>query len=148
MAGGAFDFDFDWNPSKMPLFGQFFQNPDEEAMKQKLAEASQLMAAYRPQMADAQNQSLQNQMSMYRPVNNAMAAMYGPSGTFDLEQGASPVMSPEMQQMAMDAQYEERGKGQKKGSKWGGIAGLALGGPFGALFGSGIGSTIGKRRDK
>lgn len=148
MAGGAFDFDFDWNPSKMPLFGQFFQNPDEEQMKRKMADAAMLLEAYRPMMADAQNQGLQQQMSLWRPANNAMAEMYGPGAAQDLGAATQQLGSNEMRTMGIAEPFQEAGKGQKRGSKIGGIAGLAVGGPFGALFGSGIGSTIGKRRDK
>lgn len=75
-----------WSAHKMPLLGQFFENPDETAMKQYMREAAGMYHEQRPLAAEAQMRGAQNSMSAWNPVNNAIGQMYGGSSMQDLSQ--------------------------------------------------------------
>jgi len=133
----------------MPVFGGFLGDPKADAMAAQMAKAAELQAAYRPMWQDAQNQSLNNQLAMYQPANNALGEMYGPGAQVDLQQAGQQVMDPAMQDLNLDPNDGRPGKNEKKRRTRGALAGFILtGGPFGAVAGAARGKEMGRRKDK
>lgn len=80
LSGGGFGgTGFDINMHQLPVIGNFFSNPVEEAKLQAMQQAGADTAAYRDQNNVARTNALNQQMGQFAPVNNALTAMYGSS---------------------------------------------------------------------
>lgn len=97
----------DWSPSDAPLFGQFFQNPNEEAKNAAMQRAAYNYALMRPEMAHAQLNAMRQQASLYQPINSALGEMYGPSAQMDINAALQNPMSERMMTMGMPQSPEE-----------------------------------------
>jgi hypothetical protein len=86
------------NFTQIPFIGPWLQNmglasnPYEDKLAADMQELQRLYAQYRPQMAEAKTQGLQQQLMAYQPVNKALSSMYGPEYQFDLQgMGQNPM---------------------------------------------------------
>lgn len=133
---------------KTPLFGQFFENPNETRLKQSMQEAGTIMQAYRPEMADARQQALQTQLNALAPANRALTEMYGPGAAMDLQ--APTLVSEGMLDLGTPRPYQTTGGREKMGRNIGGVAGALLTPDplFGGIAGSKVGGRVGKKRDR
>lgn len=128
---------------KMPLIGQWFENPDEQAKLKRMVQANQQIQAYRPQMADARLRAMQQQMGAYAPMNRALGQMYGPGAQLDMAGMTQQPMSPYMQQLGgMDPWDPSLGRYEQQR----GALGAFLGGPLGAFAGQAHGRKMDKKR--
>lgn len=86
----------DFGMHKMPVVGNFVQNPDELHKQEQLQRAGAAYNAYRPEAQQAQMNALRSTMAAYQPVNNALGQMYGPGAQMSGDVYAP--MSPSMMQ--------------------------------------------------
>ena len=76
----------DWLSNDLfPMVG-LGQSPEEQALISQMQQTSQDYQAYRPEIAQARMQGLQQSMSLMDPYNRAMASMYGPGAMPDYSQ--------------------------------------------------------------
>ena len=69
----------------LPMIG-IGQSPEEQQLIQQMQQTSQDYQAYRPELAQARMQGLQQTMSMMDPYNRAMESLYGPGAMPDYSQ--------------------------------------------------------------
>jgi len=100
----------DWGFYKMPLFGQFFENPKEQQMQKTQHAAAKAYQAYRPELRDAEMNSLRQQASLFAPVNGMLGQMYGPGAQFDLGQAIQDPMSERMTQVGAPVDIKQKKK--------------------------------------
>lgn len=89
-------FGLDLQAHKLPFVGGFFENPDEKFQRQQMHNMANAYGAYRPEAAQARMNALSNQFSLYQPVANTMASMYGPGAVPNTSQAMVNPMSPRM----------------------------------------------------
>lgn len=87
---------FDFGMNQLPFIGNFFDNPAEGRMTGQMHLAGQNYQAYRPEVAQARLNALNQQASMFRPVNAMLGQMYGPQAQMDMSAAAQNPMSPRM----------------------------------------------------
>ena len=83
--------DFQWN--QLPLIGNFAQDPAVDAKRNASHNLALSYHAYRPEAQDARMNALNNQMSMYAPVNAMLGQMYGEGAQFDMSQATQNPLS-------------------------------------------------------
>lgn len=98
---------FDFSMNQLPLVGNFFDNPNEGRMTQQMHQAGLNYQAYRPELANARLNALNQQASMFRPVHAMLGQMYGPQAQMDMTQAAQNPMSQRM--MGMGATSDAAG---------------------------------------
>jgi hypothetical protein len=64
---------------KVPLIGNFFQNPEETWKQAQSHVTGQVLGQYRPEMMEGMMGALARQAAAFQPVNNALLQSYGPS---------------------------------------------------------------------
>ena len=148
MGAGQEGSNINWAPYKAPLLGQFFDNPNEIAMKKRMLEGSEALAAYRPVQQQARMNALQQSMSLFNPVNSALGQMYGPGAQFDLNAASQNPLDPYANKIGQPNPWKEIGPKEAKGQKWGAALGTLLGPLVMTGIGQGIGGAIGRRRDR
>jgi hypothetical protein len=94
-----------WGPHKFPVIGSWFLNPKEEAKKQAMSQAAQAYQAYRPEMLQAQQNALRQQMALFQPLNRAIGQMYGAGSAPDLWAATQNPLGPSMQQVGRPMAY-------------------------------------------
>jgi hypothetical protein len=136
-----------WNPSRLPVLGQFFENPAETQKQRSFSEAAAVYHAMRPELQDARMNALRQTMSLYQPVNRALGQMYGPGSQLDisgaLEQGP---ISERAMQLGEPKPWVEQTPEERMGGQ-GAMAGHFLA-PFGGggIVGQALGRAMGRRR--
>lgn len=70
----------DWlaHPSHLPVVGSLFgTTPEQENLKNQIAGLKGMYESYRPQIANAQQQGLNNRLDAFAPVNNLVGEIQG-----------------------------------------------------------------------
>lgn len=125
-----------WKPHNTPIIGSIFDNPDEERKLKTMKQVGQSYERARPQTSQARLNMLANQLGAFGPVNNAMATMYGPAATVDMD---SFLRNP-----YTGATINKGGTPDTRiGAGVGAGAGAALGSGVDTSAGAGIGAAIG-----
>jgi hypothetical protein len=109
VAGGM---ELDFQGNQIPLFGNFIADPANEKKRGSMHNMALAYQAYRPEVAQARMQALNNQMSMFAPLNAMLGQMYGQGAQFDLSKATqSPLTNRAMNLGAPTgaAQLNERG---------------------------------------
>ncbi len=83
---------------RLPIVGAFFGNPAEQHQMQQMDMAARTYGAYRPEMAQAQMNSLRNLGSIYQGTNNLLATAGGGQGGVNMGQAYQSPMGPTMMQ--------------------------------------------------
>jgi hypothetical protein len=87
----------DFQLNQMPLIGGKFADPAVDAKKRGNHALAQAYHAYRPEAADSRMRALNNQLTAFQPVNQALGSMYGPDMQFDSAQAMqSPLTNRQM----------------------------------------------------
>ncbi len=86
----------DFSLDQIPMIGQAFGSAGEEAKKRGMHGVAKSYQAYRPEVAQARMNALNNQMSMFGPVNNMLGQMYGPDAQFSNAQATQSPLSTRM----------------------------------------------------
>lgn len=69
------------HPSHLPLIGSLFgTTPEQDKLKQQIANLEGVYKAYRPQIAHAQMQGLDQRLNTFGPVNNLIGEIEGHGG--------------------------------------------------------------------
>ena len=89
--------DMNWNKSKMPFFGQFFQDPYQEHQLKQFQAGAQASQQMRPELSQAYQNMLNQTYSLFQPMNNALGQMYGTGAQFDTGVATQNPMSERMQ---------------------------------------------------
>jgi|SRR6185436_12151599 len=93
----------------VPIFGDiaggFGMSTSAERNKQKALERSmQMLVEYRPEQLQARQTAMDNAMSLFQPVNNALVNAYGPGAALPLAQATQmPFSDQAMAQMQSQA---------------------------------------------
>ena len=77
------------------LTGSLWKNKQNEAHTKALADAARAYEEYRPLQGQNYQNSLNSQLSMYQPVQNALGKMYGPDAQTDYTQASQSPIDPE-----------------------------------------------------
>ena len=123
----------DLSLNKLPIIGNFVQNPQEQFKLAQMQEAGRQYGAYRPELAQARQNIMAQKFMGLQPMNNAMGQMYGPGAMMDTRQMLQNPMSQRMMGLG-----NVKGPGQGKGGG-GGSSASFLGDamlPFGPVDGA------------
>ncbi|RMG11330.1 MAG: hypothetical protein D6731_15735 [Planctomycetota bacterium] len=139
-----------WAPYKAPFVGQFFENPQEAAMRRHMIEGAQSLSAYRPVQYQARMNALQQAMSLFNPVNNALGQMYGPGAMMNMGQAAQSPLDPRAFEIGQPRPWKDQSKEERRGQYWGYALGTSMTGDplIGGGIGQGIGGWAGKQKHK
>lgn len=123
----------DLSLNKLPIIGNFVQNPQEQFKLAQMQEQGRQYGAYRPELAQARLNVMRQRSLGMQPMNNAMAQMYGPGAQMNT---AGMFQNPMSQRMMGLGNVKPPGMGQGGG---GGNPAEFLGNsmlPFGPLEGA------------
>jgi hypothetical protein len=114
---------------RMPLIGNYFDNPHEQNLLNQYQYMSQAYNAYRQPYMNAQMQAWRNTSGLGQPMNDLMAAKWGAGSQMPFQQTYYPIMSSYgMGVGAPQSQYGATGMGGSSGlfdfSQGGGFKGF------------------------
>ena len=98
-----------FNDEFLPMFG-LKDSPQDKVLRDRMAQAQQSYEMYRPQVAQARMQAMQQTAGMMNPYFNLMEQMYGPGSAPDMSQvfQSNPVPTVEPPQPTDLHAYEHR----------------------------------------
>jgi hypothetical protein len=112
---------------KVPVFGNFIDNPEAADLRNQLLDTSAAYTAYRDQSAQAAQNAKANQLGAYTGYQNLLAALYGP-GVLPQNSTADP-MGPQM--------LDTGGVTVDAGEKPNMLAGIGTGAAQGGVYAAG-----------